>query len=380
MKTCCNLDWLELSCEETNPTTAKVINNGGYAVKVRDFGTRVFSEMFFVLNSDGNEMFEIRRNPYSKISQGGVIKDNLCHIRVTNWKLYDVRLFEDLRNFILKFGYTVKSIYRCDICLDIQEFKSGMKPETFIKKYMHWEIGKMNQPKCTVHWIDGAENRNVNSLKWGSETSMITTKMYNKSMELRQVKDKPYITEQWERCGYDKTKDVYRIEISISSDARHLVHLDTGLIKTLSLETIDNRDKIYYTFLDYCSHYFDFYYRDENKRKSRCKHLALFKGYNIGDNCKVVRITNTKIITRTDRIIIKRLSDLCQRENMTLQNKKDIVATIKILIKDVNYENWIAQQPKYIKNIVKIIKTYKDYGELFDSKIFKLIDWEHEGK
>ena len=65
---------------------------------------------------------------------------------------------------------------------------------------------------------------------------------------------------------------------------------------------------------------------------------------------------------------------------MTLQNKKDIVATIKILIKDVNYENWIAQQPKYIKNIVKIIKTYKDYGKLFDSKIFKLIDWEHEGK
>lgn len=377
MKTCCNIDWLELTCEESYPVTSSVINSKGYGTEIRGYGTRVFSEMFYVFDKIGRKEFEVRRNPLSKKSMGGVLMDNICHIRVQNWKLYDSELFNDLRKFLILFNYKVKSIYRLDICLDLQEFATGMKPQTFIKKYLNQEIGKMNQPKCCAHWTDGAENRDVNSLKWGSSKSMINTKLYNKSLEIKQVKDKPYITDIWKKCDYDEKKDVYRIEISISSDARNIVHLDTGEIKELKLTTIDNRDKLYYTFLSYMSHYFDFYYKDEDKRKSRCKHLKLFKGYKVGDNCKVVKITNTKIITRTDNIIIKRLYELLKRENLTLEDKKSIVQTIAIIIKDVRYENWIGKQPEFVKNIVKIIKSYKSYGELFDSKIYNLIDWSH---
>lgn len=377
MKTCCNIDWLELCCIESIPTDINVILAAGYGVENRDYGTRVFAEMFFVLDSSGQKEFEIRRNPLSKKSYGGIIQDNICHIRVCNWKLYDINLFKDLRAFLIKFHYNIKSIYRLDICLDFQAFVSGMKPETFVKKYINEEIGKMNQPKCCAHWTDEAERRNINSLKWGSVTSMINTKMYNKSLEIKQVKDKPYITDIWKLCDYDPSKDVWRIEISISSDARHLVHMDTGEVKELKLTTIDTRDKLYYTFLSYMGKYFDFYYKDENKRKSRCKHLKLFRGFSIGQNCKVVKIVNSRIITRTDNIIIKRLYELLKRENLTLIDKKSIVDTIRIIIRDVRFENWIGKQPQFIKNIIKIVKSYKDYGELHDSAIYNLIDWNH---
>ncbi|MBR0341902.1 MAG: hypothetical protein IJH64_06605, partial [Oscillospiraceae bacterium] len=64
----CNIDWLEVYCLESNqryPCNAEYFERAGYYVRQREYGTRVYKEMFEITDKDGNPLIEIRRNPAS---------------------------------------------------------------------------------------------------------------------------------------------------------------------------------------------------------------------------------------------------------------------------------------------------------------------------
>lgn len=311
MKRCVNLDWLNVAFLEPTktPLTFDFFKRQGLEITAREYGTPVFAEVYHI-KQHGKPFLEIRRNPYSKKGHGGIFDPRLCQIRLDNMACYLKSPVDELRKFVLAFGYEYLGISRVDICLDFNLFDSGLDPKNFILRYMRAEISKINQCNIAAHGKDNWSGREFNSLKWGSEKSLITTKLYNKTIELQQNKDKPYIRAAWADAGLDLTKPVWRIEFSIRAEGRHIVSTD-GEFFELGLNTIDQRTRLWTLFAGLSKKYFHFkkveYNGDKPKRKDRCKDVSLFRYTADIPVYQPTRIVQKLAADRTDKILIRRL-------------------------------------------------------------------------
>ena len=297
MSRCVNLDWLEVHAREpiNSPRDAEYFRRKGFVVHEREYGTRVYKEMFVLEGTDGENLLEVRRNP---ASQGvvGIHDSNECHIRLTNRTCYFEGAAGSLDEFLKVHGYTDVRISRVDICLDFVLFDKGDDPQAFVRRYLRRKYAKINQGRISAHGDDTWNGQEWNSLSWGSKTSAVTTKMYNKTMELHDTKTdsfaKPYIrqawaiaemVDDWQRVTKDgELVNVWRVEFSIRSAVKGWVAIEIDgneknyqSIKN-NLDCYNGRDRILVMFASLANHYFHFKKFKQGKRKDRCKDKVLF--------------------------------------------------------------------------------------------------------
>ena len=314
MARCVNLDWLEVSCDEDYslyPCNAEFFREQGFFVHERDYGTRVWGEVFTIEDQDGHDWIEIRRAPPSGNSEFKGLTEFSCRLRVVNAQLYVKDCTQRLLAFLVRFNYTFKRIFRIDIAYDFEKFDYGDQPARFARRYIERKFRKINQCKLRVIGDDNWTDFDWESLSWGSQTSMVSTKMYNKSKELKTVsKQKTWIPMAWFENGLiddpiNRTKrredgtiyepEIWRIEFSMKSKAdRWLVIENQGgkhVKKTAIPHTpdmFDSPDKLWQRFQDLAYHYFRFKiaeYNDERdkdgnlvpKRKDLCADKRLFR-------------------------------------------------------------------------------------------------------
>lgn len=205
-KKCINLDWLEVYCLEYSDNItrdADFYKKDGWQVKARDYGTPQYKEMF-TLYKQGKPFLEIRRNPYSIKEQQGIFLHNACHIRLCNFTLYKLEPVNELRIFLEHYKYVYQSISRVDICCDFVEFDHPeiKDPQKFLNDYMKERFFKTNNSQIAPHGKEKKFKRSWNSIKWGNPSAPISTKMYDKTLELQtESKDKFYIRKAWVRAG-----------------------------------------------------------------------------------------------------------------------------------------------------------------------------------
>lgn len=290
---CINIDWLEVYCLESNdryPCNAEYFRRQGYLVKEREYGTRVYKEMFEIVNDVGDPLIEIRRNPASGESDFNGLLPVSTHIRLPNWMLYQGNPINFLRAFLLKNDYIFKRIYRIDIAYDFEKFDSGDQPARFARRYLQGKYRKINQCDLSIHGKDRWSFIDYNSLSWGSKSSMVTTKLYNKTMELKQAKnDKPWIKTAWminglidNPCSMTKMNglgelyhpEIWRVEFSMMSQADGwlVVEFNNGkkqIKQTIphKLSLFDSDDKLWQRFQDLAFNYFHFKIAEKKKLK-----------------------------------------------------------------------------------------------------------------
>lgn len=307
---CVNLDWMEVHAREPieKPLDADYYRQAGFIVHEREYGTRVYREMFVLDGSDGEPLLEIRRNPASQ-GLNGIHDPNECHIRLTNRTCYFDNAAELFDKFLKAHRYTDVRISRADICLDFVTFDKGDDPQAFVRRYFRHKYAKINQGRISSHGDDTWTGQEWNSLAWGSKTSPISTKMYNKTMELHDPKTdsfkKPYIRQAWQICGLIDdmqrvTKDgervyVWRVEFSIRSAVKNWVPIEIDgneknyqSIKN-SLECYYDRGRMLMLFAALSRHYFRFKKYKANKRKDRCPDKVLFDFTSVQETYKVGR-------------------------------------------------------------------------------------------
>lgn len=335
MNRCVNIDWIEVFASEsfTEPRDAQYFEHLGYVVKSRDYGTPQYKEMFTIYQ-DNFPFIEIRRNPYSLKKNGGIFLENNCHIRLANRTCYFISPIDELRKFMIAHSYNYISISRIDICLDFNFFDRGDNPNNVMLAYMNNTISKINQCNISAHGKDTFKQRIWNSVSWGSKNSMVTTKLYCKSLELKEVKDKFYIRDAWEAAGLRQDIPVWRVEFSIKSDMKHLLRIDTGEVIKHDLTCYDDRHKCLFRFHSLAQHYFHFKIREKTRdgkeqRKDRCKDKILFRISKDEKAYKAVNLTKNTEPTRTDKILIKRLHQIVE----DYQQMRDIRESAKNLIK-----------------------------------------------
>ena len=316
---CINLDWLSVYCLEPKGCVmnAAYYKKLGWSVEEREYGTPQYREKFTLMNGR-HPFLEIERNPYSLKQNGGIFEPESCHIRLANRTLYQPNPVQQLTNFIIKYGYEYKGISRVDVCCDLTIFDNGMKPQDLANKYIKDKIWKVHQSHIAPNTDDGDDTwripihlgahgketktgRTWNSLKWGSPKSALSTKLYNKTLELETNTGKFYIKDAWVKAGlcdlqkvrYEyrnpKTKeieirskqisvvpgtainqeipieeakkiDVWRVEFSMNSEGRKWIDLGDNHIVDLSLNAFDNLDSLAATFFTCSEWLFCFIY------------------------------------------------------------------------------------------------------------------------
>lgn len=346
---CLNLDWLEVHVWEPieEARDALYFERHGFEVIRRDYGTRVFGEMFTVCAQDTHAPFiEVRRAPKTSLLQ-----PNDVHLRLVNRYCYFDAAAQLMADFIFKYSFEFVRIVRVDLALDFERFDYGDRPKVFLQRYIAGCYSKINQANVNAHGTDTWTSRNWNSISWGAPSSDVGTKFYNKTLELydpiKRVFAKPYIMQAWlmpnefgdalldapvkviraDGNGIEFDHEIWRLEFSIRSSVRRWFLInrngnskDKQSIRN-TLDMYDSRHKMLVLFASLTQHYFHFKHFDPVRRKDRCLDKRLFKWpievptYKVGKDVAIARAD------KPDNSIIRLISLLTLFRDTTLDSQ-----------------------------------------------------------
>lgn len=363
---CINYDWVEVFCVESclHPLTREHWLQTGYSPKdlmYREYGTPQYNEVI-TLCAEGKKMIEVRRDPKSCHSKGGILPDRACHIRLTNRSCYLPDPVGYLISFLEKHHIQYVSTKRMDICLDFNHFDRGDDPARFLMKYAQNKYAKMHQTRLHPHGNDEWQCKRYNSIKWGSDMSQINTKLYDKTLELEQKTDKPWIRDAWKAAGLDTRKHVWRVEFSINSDLKNLVREDDGSLLNIEIMQFRTREQVLNLFFMLADRYFDFRYVEKTgtgrfKRKDRCTKKVLFDVPRDCECYKPVKLDEREPSSRPLEQFVKRLKEIAMDESNPQRIRLDALDLIDhvALPTRIGEKLWFQQMRDEIKMSIKII-------------------------
>lgn len=354
---CVNIDWLEIYAFESNsrwPMNADYYREHGYVVYEREYGTRVYNEMFTVCDAEGNPFVEVRRNPASGESTFTGLSELSCHLRLVNRACYSNTAVRDLAEFMIKNDYVYQRIFRIDICYDFKVFDSGDNPEKFIRRYIEKKYSKVNQCRVCCYGDDAWASFDWESVSWGAPKSMVSTKIYNKTKELKATGNKkPWIVQAWFESGLVddplNLPDVWRVEFSLRSSAKNWIVIEDSDAKRNRKKAIphtpelfDGRDRLWQRFLDLSHHYFRFkkveYRRSVNSdmqreqlRKDLCQDKRLFDYSSRSEFYKVEAVAKPSEPNRDDDILLRHLNKYRERHADV-----DVRRAIDVILNNLN--------------------------------------------
>lgn len=395
---CVNIDWLEVCCIEPLPCLGQIVEGAdgvwhypnrvvprdadyfrscGFVVDERSYGTPTYKEMFTVCN--GRErLVEVRRNPYSKKSEGGIFEDRMCHLRLPNRQLYTHHPVEFLIEFIKRHDYEYRSTTRIDFCLDFNEFDNRRNVPKFVREYMAGGYFKMGQCQIHAHGLDCWPLREYWSLRWGSMTSPLTVKLYNKSFELRSLpanQQKPYIMDAWRDAQLDIERPVYRVEFSIkSSTLKALAHKKKEKPLSLDFWAYPSRSHVLFTFMALSDKYFDFrkaeYINGKPQRRDRCQRVELFVATREEKGYTPLRFVCKPTPLRTEKALVNRLFEIFEDINTYTWEDRERARTCAALIMErANYKALGMELPRIDerleRSMLKKELNPKDFNRLF---------------
>lgn len=277
---CISVDWLEVCCYG-NTLEEEEINVKGKKYQIIDEkkSTRVFSKLFRVTHR-GLDYFYIQQCPCSS-----ALKRGLTLVKVSNRCLYSEQYISLLLDFLKLTGLRYQGLSRLDIAYDCNYFFDGRSP----KKFIHDYICKPVQEKGGIYLANvkkhiGFFEKSISSdtsysyVKFGLGTGGRSAYIYDKTIELQEVKDKPWIREMWQKNGLisNEKTHVWRSEISIKTQGKKLLNLDTGELFALHPSFLDTYEKICKIFHFYAAKSFDFRINRGQKNRRNFPPLRLF--------------------------------------------------------------------------------------------------------
>jgi hypothetical protein len=225
-------------------------------------------------------------------------------LKVANKFLYSPGIFDLLK--LIESTYDLKFIgfSRIDIAHDFNYFSGCLDPELFIKKVANEKFIK----KGLANYKFIAKNRSrlvYEYMRIGSDKSDLVGYLYNKTSELDQVKNKPYIRETWDRNALEVNKDVWRLEFSIKGNSWQIIDKISGENLSHTTAMLKNTDLLIQIY-SYCvDRIFTFYYNENKIRKDRNEKVVLFNYFK--NAILLEKWCELEDSTRGDRILINKL-------------------------------------------------------------------------
>lgn len=344
-----SIDWLQIHVDASDFNC----DHKDYNCTLMPVRSRTFSEVWSI-SKDGRHVAILQRKPFSpKIPKGcGTLK-------IENFILYYQTRQHIVEQFLHELHLSPRGTTRIDICGDFQKIANRW-PEELIRDIIEERIYKVGHARSTLigeHRIPSGEfttygtagkTNTYSYLRYGSRTSRISTYLYNKSKELREQHDKPYIREMWKRANFNEQNDTWRLEFSLKGRNMDFIYKDTGEelphhpIEWLMIEKTNR----IYTAL--CEHYFDI--REKTQiRKDREHTIPLF------DTLTPSGILVTKLDTnshnnRADKIFIRKLAEMAnETQNKAIINAAALLG--QAYAKEKDLRKWASEQGISFKTV-----------------------------
>ena len=237
---CVNCDWLQFSVT-LNEADPELQCPFGYRLEVLP-GNNIFRHRAILWDSVGNRHFTILWCPYSKL-----LSSLLMTCQFDNHILYADAIMQTFRLLQSVVNCEFNSMGRIDICCD---FETNPRLMSVIRQLWVGDVYVQRKSEGSAFWhADNSENgRFVHCMSWGSKTSEIKVKLYNKTRELGVDEqgvavEKQYIVDQWQQSGL-KVSNIWRLEFSLVTSGQ--LKVDD---KAITLEDVANTRWLLDTFL-----------------------------------------------------------------------------------------------------------------------------------
>lgn len=274
-----------------------------------------------------------------------------CQVKVDNSRLYYSRWAESLHALLRALRWRVQFVNRIDICADFNYFANGRLPLSFCQDYLSQPT--KNRPSFIRHSSNKVRavatrtlrSLNYETLSWGTRDSTVQTNLYNKSLELETKCDKPWIRQRWVEGGLlhgeidGKKHYVWRVEFSINPSALMMIKSDTDeVIGNLNINNVCNPAALIETWNVLHPRYFTFHFLTRetvNNPKIRVRDLPIVTLFE-RDNCVKYKVKGLQYYhksTRTDKLLIRRLLESIDREDLTGEEKESVARVVDYLFR-----------------------------------------------
>lgn len=343
-KYCISVDWLQVCCYSNN--LAYLLNNDYYNkvdslpywLELQPLETRNFARFIRVHTKVGNDWrycADILAVPRSTM-----LNSNIVLVKIHNRFLYSQNYIKLLYDICDAFKLSIKGLTRLDLCYDCNSFYNGLKPHKFIKEFVTAEfdspryIYKVGAKQFRVYGGKSVSSATkFSGIEFGSGKSSKRCYIYDKTRELAEVKDKPWIRQYWQENGLisDEKTHVYRAEISIKCDGMDLLNMSTGELFKLSPKYLQSQPSIEKLFHFYAAKMFRFHRKGKHTRVRDYDRIELFENSPI-ITCKPKKVCVNADTGRTEKICVSTLSKLsCQYSDLAQEYSSALSCCITFL-------------------------------------------------
>lgn len=209
------IDWLSFSVTMLRPDDDLKCPNG-YRLENYE-GNNIFKKRAILFDNQGSKLITMLWQPHSSL-----LSKNLMTVQFSNEVLYFEREKECITLLSQVCEHMFNSFSRLDVCLD---FQVNDTQSAIIRKLFNGSMYVQGKAEGSIFWHEseykGIKSRAPHCLSWGSPTSKIRCKLYNKSREQNLLSEgkepeKPYIVDVWKSAGFDVLR-MWRLEFSLTS-------------------------------------------------------------------------------------------------------------------------------------------------------------------
>lgn len=341
------VDWLELYCIEPHGIDfLERLKGFGYFVEIMPYTTRIYSQVVQISDYLHYPVCTITRLPLSVKDEGrgGVLPAGSCHVKFHNSRLYQENVGGYVMDFLKVSRLFYKQISRIDLCADFQHFYCGLAPETLIQGFASGKYLKIGQPKFALHGSTASGYNKYNSVLFGSKTSNVYTRFYDKSQEMVEVSQKNYICDCWRALGMDMDCHVWRVEFAVHGDGMRGFDKKTAEVRQIEVSELCSRDKIRALFLSLSKRYFVFSRGVKGVRKYEQEKLSLFDPSLSVEKWAPLPTCHDGHTNRTDKIVFNYLyNEATTNKILTTRERLDLLK----IAKQIEYRKDLLQYAKW---------------------------------
>lgn len=314
---CIACDWLQLHVKVPQ-FNFQEISSTCYTIKEETHGTQQFKRLFRIYEKDREteEIAVLAAFPRADV----MLTENSGILKIVNKYLYQSDLESFVRFFLKELNLSFVNITRIDAALDFENF-DGLRPLRFIQMFADRKLYKIRKSNFrlmgeTFSVDSGKETGGYESLKFGKQTSNLTYQLYNKSLELAKVKEKPWIYDHWRANGWQGDSQVWRLEFNIWShpEGLALVDDDGTICDKIFFNDLGTISKIAELWVFFFNRNFGFCYKELTKKgnikkQSRSTQLILFQDLTFIPGVKI-KVSDKKDAGRSEKIFVRHLEKL----------------------------------------------------------------------
>lgn len=391
----CSLDWLQLYCVKpsrwvrpngyfTSPQVDSTGTHRTYRLGAAKEYLKGYAEQYTVWWKE----YSVATIAWSPVDAR--ISKQACAIKLFNPVLYVANWRFILEDILCALSWQVKNITRVDFCVDFNKLANGLLPQSFLRDYIsnrstaRGSYLRYGSNKCAVYMQKHMTHSNIESIRWGSRETGVSTYMYNKSLELSEKKYKDWIVNAWKVGGLvvdNPSLPVWRIEFSVSSKGLNLLDKSSGALDLLSIDMFDDCDKVRTMCQCYAEKYFRFHRipAATHALPKRVKNLPDVQLIRWEDSVTIKPVSLCRAVDsgRTERMISRRLHALVDDiEDYTLLEHSRLRTDIQSIMRTADIYDEVAEV-KSFRNQMRIANEYRATDHRFDDEYISAISKVH---